>query len=165
MTSKKRPNLAIVIVHRRWVRTMLYESEGQSKHYQNQITDLFPSPCTCLSQVSTMSDNSHSILRTSQRRPLRPASPLLLVSHPKIQPISKSHHISLCWNPSHGHTYSFQTGLPACILWSLWSTANTVAREALGPKCQEAAALRKAFSWLPISTRRKVKCLQQSTRS
>ena len=86
--------------------------------------------------MSTGSDNSHSILLTSQRRPLRPASPLLLVSHPKIQSISKSHLISLCWNPNHGHTHSFQTGLPACVLWSLWSIANTVAREALGPKCQ-----------------------------
>ena len=28
MASKKRPNLAIVIVHRRWVRTILYETEG-----------------------------------------------------------------------------------------------------------------------------------------
>lgn len=42
-----------------------------------------------------MSDNSHSTLLTSERRPVRPASPLLLVSYPKIPSISKSHHISL----------------------------------------------------------------------
>ena len=87
-----------------------------------------------------MSDNSHSILLAPQRRPLKPASPLLLFSHPYIRSISKSCEsclISLCWNPSHGHTHSLQTGLPASALQSLWSIANTMARGVLELECQE----------------------------
>lgn len=99
-----------------------------------------PSPHTCPSTIS--------MRLATAGRPSWSALPLLLFSHPNINPSAnpvsttfkihpESRHISLCLNPSHGHAHFFHTGLPPCAPQSLGSIVNTTAKGGLEPVCHQ----------------------------